>query len=68
MNDAFILAIIRFIEGDYGKRLFDEVKEQIIVLRVYFILFKTFTYLWVASASINPKKLSRHPSDKLVLL
>ena len=26
VNDAFIFAIIRFIEGDYGKRLSDEAK------------------------------------------
>ena len=26
MNDTFIFAIIQFIKGDYGKRLFDEAK------------------------------------------
>ena len=26
VNDAFIFAIIWFIEGDYGKRLFDQAK------------------------------------------
>ena len=61
-------SIIQFIEGDYGKRLSDEAKAQITVLDTYFIQFKTCTYLWVASASINPKKLPRYPSDKLVLL
>lgn len=68
MNDGFIFVIIQFIGGDYGKRLSDEAKAQIIVLRAYFIQFKTFTYLQVASASINPKKLPRYRSDKLVLL
>ena len=68
MNDAFIFIIIRFIEGDYGKRFFDEAKAQITTLRAYFIQFKTFTYIRVVGASINPKKLPRYPSDKLVLL
>ena len=68
VNDAFIFAIIRFIEGDYGKRLSDEAKTQITVFGAYFIQFKIFTYLRVVGASINPKKLPRYPSDKLVLL
>ena len=68
MNNAFIFAIIRFIEGDYGKRLSDEAKAQIIIIGVYFIQFKTFTYMGIASASINPKKLPRYPSNKLILL
>ena len=55
VNDAFIFVIIQFIKGDYGKRLFDEAKEHITVLRAYFIQF-------------NPKKFPRYPSDKLVLL
>ena len=37
VNDAFIFAIIRFIDGDYGKRFSDESKVQIIALRAYFI-------------------------------
>ncbi len=45
MNDVFIVAIIQFTEGDYGKRLSKEAKEQIIVLGTYFIQFKMFTYL-----------------------
>ena len=68
VNDTFIFVVIQFIEGDYAKRLSDEEKAQIIVLKAYFIQFKTFTYLWVVGASINPKKLARYPSDKLVLL
>ena len=68
VNDAFIFAVIQFIEGDYAKRLSDEAIAQIIVLKAYYIQFKTFMYLKVASASINPKKLLRYPSDKLVLL
>ena len=67
MNDAFIFAVIRFIEGDYAKRLFDKAKVKIIALGAYFIQFKMFTYLWVGGATINPKKLLRFPSDKLVL-
>ena len=67
MNDVFIFVIIWFIKGDYGKRLFNEEKVQIIVLNAYFIQFKMFTYLQVASASINPKKLPKYLSDKLVL-
>ena len=54
--------------GNYGKMLSDEAKAQIMTLGAYFIQFKTFTYLWVAGASINPKKLPKYPSDKLVLL
>ena len=37
MNDVFIFVIVQFIEGDYGKRLFDEAKAQIMTLRAYFI-------------------------------
>ena len=68
MNDAFIFAIIWFIEGDYGKIFFEEAKAQIIALRAYLIPFKAFTYIWVGGASINPKKLPRYPSDKLVIM
>ena len=68
MNDAFIFAIIQFIEGDYGKMLSDKAKAQITTLTAYFIQFKIFTYLQAAGASINPKKLARYPSEKLVLL
>ena len=39
VNDVFIFSIIQFIEGDYGKRFFDESKAQIIVIRAYFIQF-----------------------------
>ena len=68
MNDMFIFAIIRFIEGDYGKRISDEAKAHITILGAYFIQFKMFTYLWVVGASINLKKLPRYPSDKSILL
>ena len=39
VNDAFIFAIIRFIKGHYGKRLFDEAKTQVTTLGAYFIEF-----------------------------
>lgn len=68
VNDAFIFVVIQFIEGDYTKRLFDDVVAQVTTLGEYYIQFKTFTYLRVAGATINPKKLPRYPSDKLVLL
>ena len=68
VNDAFIFSIIQFIKGDYGKRLFDEAKAQIIALGAYVIQFWTFTYIQVGGASINPKKLPRYPSDKLVIM
>ena len=63
MNDAFIFAIIQFIEGDYGKRFFDEAKAQITALKAYFIQFWTFTYIRVGGASINLKKLPRYPRN-----
>lgn len=68
VNDAFIFTVIRFIEGDYVKRLSSEVVAQLITLGAYYIQFKTFTYLRVAGATINPRKLPRYPSDRLVLL
>ena len=68
VNDAFIFVIIQFIKRDYVKRLFDKAKAYIIVLGAYFIQFKPFTYLQVLVASIDPKKLPRYLSDKLVLL
>ena len=68
MNDAFIFAVIQFIEGVYVKRLSNEAKVKIIAPRAYFIQFKIYTYLQVVGASVNPKKLPKYPSDKLVLL
>ena len=68
MNDAFIFVVIQFIEGDYAKRLYDEAIAKIIVVKAYYIQFKTFMYLRVGGASINPKKFPRYPSDKPVLL
>ena len=51
VNDAFIFAIIQFIERDYAKRLFDEEKAQIVDLGAYFIQFKTSTYLSILRSS-----------------
>ena len=68
LNDAFIFAIIWFIEGDYGKRFSDQAKAQITTIGAYFIQFRTFTYIRVGGASVNPKKLLRYPSDKLIIM
>ena len=68
INDAFIFTIIKFIEGDYAKRLSDEAMEEVIALGAYYIQFRTFTYLRVAGATVNPRNLPRYPSDRLFLL
>ena len=68
MNDAFVFSIIRFIEGDYAKRLFDDVVAHIIVLGAYYIQFKSVTYLRIVGTTVNPKNLPRYPCDRLVLL
>ena len=68
VNDAFVFAIIRFIEGNYAKRLSDQAKDHITTIGAYFIQFRTFTYIRIGGASINPKKLPRYPSDKLVIM
>ena len=68
MNDAFIFAIIQFIEDDYAKRMSDEASINIIKIYAYYIQFKTFTYLRVVGVTINPKKLLRYLSNRLILL
>lgn len=49
------------------KRLLDDAVAQILLVRDYYIQFKTFTYLRVASTTINPKKLPWYPNDRLIL-
>ena len=68
LNNTFIFAIIQFIEGDYVKRMSDEAMTKILEIITYYILFTTFTYLRVVGMTINPKKLPRYPSDRLILL
>ena len=68
VNDAFIFTIIQFIEVDYVKRLLDDAVAHILLVKAYYTQFRTFTYVRVASTTINPKKLLRYPSDRLVLL
>ena len=34
----------------------------------YYIQFRTFTYLREVGTTINPKKLLRYPSDKIILV
>ena len=41
---------------------------RIAKIGAYYIQFKTFTYLRVASMMVNPKKLLRYPSNRLILL
>ncbi len=68
MNDAFIFVIIQFIKGDYAKQMPVEAKTRIVEINTYYIQFKTFTYLSLASTMVNLKKLPRYPSDRLILL
>lgn len=68
VNDAFIFAIIWFIEGDYAKRMSDEAVEKITEVGAYYIQFKTFTYLRVAGMTINPKNLPSYFCDRLIFL
>ena len=48
--------------------MFNEAKVQITALGAYFIYFQIFTYIQVGGVFINPKKLPRYPSDKLVIM
>lgn len=68
INEAFIFAIIRFIEGNYVKRMSLEAAARIAKIGTYYIQFKIFTYLRIASTMVNPKKFPRYPSDRLILL
>ena len=68
MNETFIFAIIRFIKGDYAKRMSVEIATRITDLGTYYIQFKTFTYLRVEGRMVNPKKLPRYLFDRLILL
>ena len=60
--------MIRFIEGDYVKRLLVEVMSSIKKLGGIFLQFKTFTYLQVLGSLVCPKKLPRYPSNHLILI
>ena len=59
VNDAFIFAIIRFIKGDYAKRMSIDTIEKIADMGAYYIQFTTFTYVGVASRTMHQKKLLR---------
>lgn len=56
VNDSFIFAIIQFIKGYYAKWMSIEVVARITEINMYYIQFKIFTYLRVASTLENPKK------------
>ncbi len=45
VNYGFIFSIIRFIEGDYAKRMLVEATSWIAHVGAYYIQFKTFTCL-----------------------
>ena len=36
LNDDFIFVVIRFIEGDYGKRMSDEATSKILEVNTYY--------------------------------
>ena len=46
----------------------DDVVAQILLVGAYYIQFRKFTYLRVVGTIVNPKKLLRYTSDRLVLL
>ena len=54
--------------GDYTKRMSEEATRRIVEIGTYYIQSKTFTYLRVASTTMNLKKLPRYPLDSLILL
>ena len=68
VNDAFIFTNIRFLEGDYAKRMFVEATTRAKELGGIFLQFKTFTYIRVAKLEVKEKKLPRYPLDHLILL
>lgn len=57
LNDAFILAIIQHMEGNYVKILSIEVVVWMWQLEEYYILFRAFTYSRVSGCTIYPRKL-----------
>ena len=67
-NDAFIFMNIRFMEGDYAKRMSIEATDRVQELGGIFLKFKTFTYIWVARFEFKPKKNPCYPSDHLIWL
>ena len=68
VNDAFIFVVIQFTEVDYAKRMSKKATAKIIEIGAYYIQFKTFNYLRVASTTINQNKLPRYLCDRLDLL
>ena len=68
VSGTFIFVVIRFIEGDYAKRLSVEAMSQIKEVGGIFLQFKTFTYIHVASSKLHPNRLTRYPFDRLILL
>lgn len=67
VNDAYIFAIIQFIEVDYAKRISVEPIVRIAKIDSYDIHFKKFTYLRVDGTMVNMKNLLRYPSDRFIL-
>jgi hypothetical protein len=47
--------------------MLEEVAAKISEVGAYYIQHQTFTYLRVSGTNINPKKLPRYPSDRLIL-
>ena len=45
-----------------------EAATRIVDIGTYYIQFKKITYLRVDGTMVNLKKLSRYPSDRLILL
>ena len=68
MNDAFIFSNIRFLEGDYAKRMSIEATTRVKELGGMFLQFKTFTYIRVVGSEVKLKNFPRYPCNHFILL
>ena len=62
------MKIVRVLQGTPAKRLSSEVEAKIKKFGSWFIQFLQFTYIRVAGSIVCPKRLSRYPPDKVLLM
>ena len=68
VNDIFAMCIVRTLQKRPHIRMSMGVMKLVKEYGAWFIQFPTFSYIRVQGFSIEPYKLPRYPTDKMVLL
>lgn len=68
VNDAFLMEILKRLEGNPGLRISHEVFSLIMKFGSFFTQFDRFTYLRIGGFEKAPLKLPQFPSDFIVFL